>query len=219
MITLTVMHLNIRNRLVRQDLSDTQRLHARVQQLFPIAATTARTLYRVDGTGDQPALLIQSIAVPQLTVLPAEYTVAAPRIREDLEPAFEGLANGMRLRFALRANVTKRLATQQTGPGKRIPLTDPTQQVEWLLRKAQTHGFVVEHDPYAVDGYALTLTSEPQQLGSRTHNAEKHALTHAIVRYQGTCTITDAAAFKAALYNGIGPAKAYGCGLLTIAPA
>ena len=36
--------------------------------------------------------------------------------------------------------------------------------------------------------------------------------------YEGILTITDLEKFKAALINGIGKKKAYGCGFLTIIP-
>jgi CRISPR system Cascade subunit CasE len=36
--------------------------------------------------------------------------------------------------------------------------------------------------------------------------------------FEGALTVTDAGRFVAALSQGIGRAKAYGCGLLTVAP-
>lgn len=38
------------------------------------------------------------------------------------------------------------------------------------------------------------------------------------VTYNGILQVTDPAALRRALTGGIGPAKAYGCGLLTLAP-
>jgi CRISPR system Cascade subunit CasE len=38
------------------------------------------------------------------------------------------------------------------------------------------------------------------------------------VRYDGHLIITDPDAFTTAILNGIGRAKAYGCGLLSLAP-
>ncbi len=45
------------------------------------------------------------------------------------------------------------------------------------------------------------------------------AVTLTTVTYDGILQITDADAFRRALTNGIGHAKAYGCGLLTLAAA
>jgi CRISPR system Cascade subunit CasE len=44
-------------------------------------------------------------------------------------------------------------------------------------------------------------------------------VTLTTVTYDGVLDITDADAFRQALTQGIGHAKAYGCGLLTLAPA
>ena len=38
------------------------------------------------------------------------------------------------------------------------------------------------------------------------------------VVFEGILKVTDAELFRSALASGIGPAKAYGCGLLTLAP-
>lgn len=44
-------------------------------------------------------------------------------------------------------------------------------------------------------------------------------LTFGAVLFEGRLRVTDADLFRAALASGIGPAKAYGFGLLSIAPA
>ncbi|ANN17253.1 type I-E CRISPR-associated protein Cas6/Cse3/CasE [Amycolatopsis orientalis] len=49
--------------------------------------------------------------------------------------------------------------------------------------------------------------------------AETGKITVEPVRYDGHLVITDPAAFSDALVTGIGRAKAYGCGLLSLAPA
>ncbi|TVT61952.1 type I-E CRISPR-associated protein Cas6/Cse3/CasE, partial [Amycolatopsis rhizosphaerae] len=50
------------------------------------------------------------------------------------------------------------------------------------------------------------------------NKTDKKPITVRAVRYDGHLIITDRDAFTAALQTGIGPAKAYGCGLLTLAP-
>ena len=46
-----------------------------------------------------------------------------------------------------------------------------------------------------------------------------HRLTFASVLFEGVLEVTDAERFRQALEQGIGSAKAYGFGLLSIAPA
>ena len=43
-------------------------------------------------------------------------------------------------------------------------------------------------------------------------------VTLARATYQGRLAVTDPDLLRAAMVNGMGPAKAYGCGLLTLAP-
>lgn len=56
---------------------------------------------------------------------------------------------------------------------------------------------------------------QPDKHGHRDHNRIRHART----RFDGTATITDPARLRHTILNGIGRAKAYGCGLLSITPA
>lgn len=56
----------------------------------------------------------------------------------------------------------------------------------------------------------IDITVRP---GGRLQSAKK-SLQHNTVIYSGTARITDADAHRAALVEGVGPAKAYGCGLL-----
>jgi len=41
-------------------------------------------------------------------------------------------------------------------------------------------------------------------------------MTHFTVRFDGLLRITDPDAFRATLIRGIGPAKAFGCGLMLV---
>ena len=44
------------------------------------------------------------------------------------------------------------------------------------------------------------------------------SITHAAVRFDGVLVVTDRAAFKTTVANGIGSGKAFGLGLLSLAP-
>jgi CRISPR system Cascade subunit CasE len=217
MMTMTVIPMNIRSREVRADLADSQRLHMRIMHMFQDTQRESnRVLYRVEGV-DVPIVIVQAESRPNTTVLPNDYVRAAVRVRDDLEDAFGHIHNGQKLHFRLRANVTKKLATQQQSNGKRIAITDSQEQVEWLLRKGQLSGFVVLPDPFAIDGYAITVIDEGKFHGVKRKHVTSNKLTHAGVRYEGTLEVTDVQLFVDALRNGIGPAKAYGFGLMSVA--
>jgi CRISPR system Cascade subunit CasE len=217
MMTMTVIPMNIRSREVRADLADSQRLHMRIMHMFQDTHRESnRVLYRVEGV-DMPIVIVQAESRPNTTVLPNDYVRATVRVRDDLEDAFGHIHNGQKLHFRLRANVTKKLATQQQSNGKRIAITDSQEQVEWLLRKGQQSGFAVLPDPFAIDGYAITVIDEGKFHGVKRKHVTSNKLTHAGVRYEGTLEVTDVQLFVDALRNGIGPAKAYGFGLMSVA--
>lgn len=220
MIVMTVIPLNIRSREVRADLTDSQRLHTRIMRMFPHADRTQnRVLYRVDGAMSEPMLVLQSEVQPDAKMLPVGYVRGTLRMRDDLADAYEQIQGGHRLRFRLRANVTKKLATHQTAQGKRVAITDAVAQMEWLIRKGDQAGFVLLPDPFAVDGYAVTVIDEGREYGLRRHGEDVAKLTHVAIRFEGVLTVSDAVRFRDALRQGIGPAKAYGFGLLSVTPA
>jgi CRISPR system Cascade subunit CasE len=76
----------------------------------------------------------------------------------------------------------------------------------WLGRRASAGGFSFEEGAVRV--------SEVAPASGRGAKA----VTVAGALFEGVLTIVDAALFRAALEGGIGPAKAYGFGLLSIAP-
>jgi len=78
----------------------------------------------------------------------------------------------------------------------------------WLIRRAETHGFLVDEDALRVDGY---LTH-----AERRHLPSTQQLRFSTVDFSGVLTVTDPDRFRAALSTGIGPAKAFGCGLLLV---
>lgn len=79
------------------------------------------------------------------------------------------------------------------------------------LRSASGDG---ELDIPAIEEAAGTVVGwhEMQRTG-------KPNLTFGAVLFEGVLRVTDAAAFRAALERGIGSGKAYGFGLLSVAPA
>ena len=146
------------------------------------------------------------------------------------------LDSGARLRFDLRANPV--VTSQRDGKARRddvvmaekkrllqerglknwsewqgadkpqlYDLVDRTCQ-RWLIRRAETHGFLVDEDALRVDGY-LTHSE-------RRHLPRTQQLRFSTVDFSGVLTVTDPDRFRSALTTGIGPAKAFGCGLLLV---
>ena len=74
----------------------------------------------------------------------------------------------------------------------------------WLARQGERCGFAIDADALRIEAYQQHSERKDQQLKFTT------------VDFSGQLTVTDAAAFAAALATGIGHAKAFGCGLLLI---
>ncbi len=238
---LSRMIIDPRSREVQRDLADCQRLHRRVMSLFPDvpgqneARARLGILYRVDTLARSGyALLAQSRVPPDFRTLPDGYlldTGGDPPNPESklVEHVYDRLRVGMVLRFRLRANPTKKIDSWQGREGyrpngRRVDLRREEDQIAWIRRKAEQHGFrllevalrpdtvVLAPNPPSVDprpGGRVTGWREEPGTGTRR-------LIFAAVVYEGMLEITDADAFRRALVGGIGPAKAYGFGLLSI---
>jgi len=151
--------------------------------------------------------------------------------RIETKPYTPRLKAGGRLAFSLRANpvVTRvdedgkrrrhdvvmdaksRMAYKDLPPTERPVLASLVEEVgrDWLLARAPKHGFEVSPGAVRVDGY------RPQESGSRKRGQN---IRFSTVDFEGVLTVTDADRFVDVLLHGLGPAKAFGCGLLLVRP-
>jgi len=118
-------------------------------------------------------------------------------------------ANGQRLAFLLTANPIKTITDEQleSKPDKRsekcrVPLLKEEEQLEWLSRKL---------DGVADIESSAVLPHAP--LYFRKGNRGGKLLP---VTFEGVLTVRDGIALSKHLANGIGPAKAFGCGLMLV---
>lgn len=128
---------------------------------------------------------------------------------------------GRTLAFRLLANPTKRLRPKdQNAPDRqggrrdnRYPILKPEDQIAWLINQGNRHGFTIP----GIDTHPdVALTPSPRLTGRQT-GKRTNQLTIDPVRYDGHLVVTDPDALTTALTTGIGPAKPYGCGLLSLA--
>jgi CRISPR system Cascade subunit CasE len=114
--------------------------------------------------------------------------------------------------FQLCANPTKKVSKERsdgslTKNGRRVPLGKREELVEWIKRKGQQGGF-------AVDEATLRTFSRGREYFEKNGRQGLHSA----MEFQGVLTVTDPAKFHEAFTRGIGSAKAFGFGLLVIAP-
>ncbi len=153
---------------------------------------------------------------------------------KDIMPAYRGIKNGQVLWFRLRANPTKRVAKEgDPMKGKRVELMREEDQIDWLMRKgsgknkATTGGFDLLVREVAEPGGEMRLVpyvtacSEGKQVWRKKGKpgaARAHTTTHLSVLFEGLLRVTDTEAFLETLVRGIGAGKAFGFGLLSVAP-
>ncbi|MEI5100877.1 type I-E CRISPR-associated protein Cas6/Cse3/CasE [Streptomyces sp. PmtG] len=211
--------------LARHELGGTGKmsLHRRVMSLFPDgesdqARTSFGVLFRIEDTARGSHLLIQSNQPPDPGRLPDGYGTLTTRPLDDL---LNALASGLTLRYRCTASpVRKPSATTRSlyNLPAVVPLNGATAD-EWWQRQADKAGLkpLTLHsqrvDTVHDRQYSTTAVQDKKNrgAGNRVH--------HHRVRFDGTATIIDPGLLQHAIRDGIGRGKAYGCGLLSIAPA
>jgi CRISPR system Cascade subunit CasE len=80
--------------------------------------------------------------------------------------------------------------------------------IPWLEQRAEALGFELNSKSLLVDGY--------QAHESYAKGKGQKPISYSTVDFQGVLTVTDPELFQRTLFQGIGKAKAFGCGLLLI---
>lgn len=241
---LSRLTLNPLRRETQRDLADCHNMHRRMLSAFPDLPNVQQArerfgvLYRVEQAREHVTVLVQSREQPDWSRLPEGY-LRAPAQVKPLTALYEHLQPSMELHFRLHANPTRRIGDRNTREaerwrGKRVNLTRESDQFDWLRRKGDASGFTLltirAHAAGLPDlsaassGNAAAIASIPDTralpiaAGSAGRRAGTGALTFGAVQFDGRLRITDIDRFRAALEQGIGSGKAYGFGLLSIAP-
>lgn len=173
--------------------------------------------------------------------LVADYTPLLQRIVPGREFAFKLTANpvqSMQRPDKLSHEQTTRLKAAADAPdaparhrGFRIAHRTADQQIGWLLNQANRHGFTIPTATTATTaapapGIPIDAPLTPAPAVSliardvlRFHKRRGGPrVTISTATFQGRLRVTDPEALRSALLVGIGPAKGYGQGLLTLAP-
>jgi CRISPR system Cascade subunit CasE len=185
--------------------------HRRLWRLFPDRPAESRQrqeqsrqgfLFRVEDNplGQSARILLQSSTRPT----PSEGIKLLASRELDPQPTV-----GQRLAFILTANPIKTIKDTQRSdkPEKRrdtcrVPLITEASQAAWLARKLEG----------AATMDSVSILPHPPVFFRRGNRAGKLVM----VTFEGMLTVTDPEKLQALLSNGVGPAKAFGCGLLLV---
>lgn len=198
---LSKLVLNPRSRWVQQDCADRYRLHQTVYSGFAkTLADDERILFRLEISRQGTiTVLVQSHDAPEWTrseqLQRAGYLVQAIEAAP-YQPKFK---HEQRLFFRLEANPTVKR------DGKRLALRSDEAQAEWIARKGAENGFQIDACQIMV-------------VGDVTGRQTGHSMTWFSARFDGVLTVTDAEKFAHAVAQGIGSAKSFGFGLLSVLP-
>ena len=181
-------------------LSDCQKMHRFVTGLFGTDRQTAQVLYRSNLVRNKLCLYLYASSSAEH--IPANCAVQQREITAWLENMNAGQVWG----FDLIASPSQKVRVEGQKNSRRRILQSPADRRAWLERKA------------AQAGFALLDVEEREQI----HVCGRHStdnggtMYHDAYQYCGALQITDAAAFRAALQNGIGAGKAYGFGMMLV---
>jgi CRISPR system Cascade subunit CasE len=195
-------------RAVRLGLRDSYDWHQAVWKAFPGRDAEQRDfLTRLDQRREGFRLLIISPIQPARP----EWCPADGESWKT-KPIPETYFTRSRYTFQLCANPTKKVSKQLpdgtlTKNGRRVPLSKREELVEWIKRKGVQGGFTVDEG-----------TLRAFSRGRQHFNKKSQTGLHSAVEFEGVLAVTDPTQFHETFTRGVGPAKAFGFGLLVIAP-
>lgn len=206
--------------LVRQGQLDPYGQHRLLWRLLGQngAADRERFLFRAESRDGLPLFYVLSTWQP---------SVVGPGWRCESKSFAPDLQNGDRLGFSLRANPTVARATEKGKRGQRHDVVmdakrrsriEDSDGIEhprmaelaweagrrWLVERGERLGCRFDVDGLEVGGYAVHKLRQVR------------GITFATLDFRGFLEVTDAERFKSALAQGIGSAKAFGCGLVLV---
>lgn len=214
-------------------ISSPSKMHGAVESSFPPMAPESalsetddeegRILWRIDrahGEGRSAWLYVVSPRKPDFTHLceQAGWPVEGGWETKDYEALLNRIEPGLRCQFRLKANPVRKVLKDKGAKSKRDVVgsiqghVTVEQQMQWLIDRSEQHGFRILHDS---DGF-IQLRVSQRGKGSFAHSGSRATLLTAV--FDGLLEVVDSELFRHTLCFGLGRAKAFGCGLMTVVP-
>ncbi|MFD9070500.1 type I-E CRISPR-associated protein Cas6/Cse3/CasE [Streptomyces lasiicapitis] len=245
---LTRFRINTGRPQARRLLGSPHLMHGAVNMSFPDPPPRdgqgPRVLWRVDpAAAGRAHLFIVSPDRPDLTHLVEQ--AGWPGLEQQGWSTFayveflDALAAGDTWGFRLTANPVHNIRKPQDAPKSRTKRTahvTPAHQISWLLQRQERAGFEVVRAPaeqrlteHGHEHEVIVHDRLPLQFPKRTTDSttlqvakdgkdRNRPVQFTRATFDGRLCITDVEAFRRTLTHGLGKAKAYGCGLMTLAP-
>jgi CRISPR system Cascade subunit CasE len=199
-MVLSTITLDLDDAQARRDLADPYEMHATLMRLADGGAS--RPLWRLETPcdGSTPYVLVQTDIDPDPTQLRSRGTPYFTTFESQPHRLLDDIRGGEPLRFRLRANPTLKRA------GKRYGLVQEDEQLAWIDRTLRTRGA----------SEVVPLVRESARHTLRRHRGGTPIVLHGAT-FDGTFHAADPAAIRTAVRDGLGHAKGFGFGLLTVA--
>jgi len=190
--------------------------HRLIWGFFPAEDAKRTFLFRRMEHRGRLAFLVVS---PRQPVAPSSAWIVEAKVYDPR------LAKGQVLAFSLRANPVVRRRTENgkqrrddvaMDAKRRFKLERPDEPIamgeliqeagaSWLAARAERLGFEIDHARLRCDGY-------------RQHRIVRRGrkVSFSTVDFEGILRVADPGWFRRTLFQGIGPSKAFGCGLLLV---
>jgi CRISPR system Cascade subunit CasE len=205
------------------DVHDSLDEHGSAPELMELNSAKAvdlsddgRVLWRTDTVGEQTWLYVLSAARPGFAHIVEQFGWPGAEQgwdTKDYAPFLSHLNAGQHWRFRLHANPVYMV------DGRRYAHVTAEQQKQWLSARTERNGFSL-YKIIAAEGEADAMQIIHRNiLKFRKRPSDKTYVTLSVATYEGVLVVEDAELLRRALTCGIGKAKAYGCGLLTLARA
>ncbi len=191
--------------------------HQLIWSFFPRDDPKRSFLFRKMEARGRPSFVVVS---------PEEPVSPSPAWLVESKPYTPRLREGQRLAFSLRANPVIRRRTddgrqrrddvvmdakkrfKEAHPGEPAPMQRLIQEAgtAWLEARAQRLGFAIDPRLVRCEGYRQ----------HRLTRGRGKPVRFSTVDMEGLLTVTDPERFAKTLVTGVGPSKAFGCGLLLV---
>ena len=209
------------------NVSSPYKVHAAVEQAFAPNAVRederGRILWRLDeapGNEREVWLYVVSPDKPDFTHIcdQAASTASPAWVTKDYNPVLDRVSEGDLWQFRLKANPVRKVLVDK-GRRERAGVVGTlqghvteAQQRAWLMDRAETYGFRIAQTE---EGFERLTVSHRRRERFKRQGA---VVTLTTAQYDGVLEVTDAEKLRHALGFGLGRARGFGCGLMTIAP-
>lgn len=219
-------------------LRDPQAMHAAILGALPRQPVTERILWRLEGARDYRArLLVLTQSMPAWDHLVEQAgwpgTEEGRAAVRPYDRFLERVVTGAEFIFRLRANpvmATKQPLRPSPAQAKRlreaegrvrgvtVPHKTVASQMQWLLDRVEKWGFTVPRGDDGTTPAVAIVERERLVFLRRSGSGQSHRVVLHTATFEGRLCVVDEAAARRSLLQGVGRGRAYGCGLITIAP-